>query len=362
MSRLKERAPLSVFKIAATYVGTVVGAGFASGQEVLQFFGQFRANGFWGLLLATVLFGVFGWAAMYYGMKLNARSHLEVIRYTGGKLMGTVVDYVITFFLFGAFTAMAAGAGAIFAEQFHWPAVLGSGVMVLITLLTVMLGLNGVITSISLVVPVLLGSVIGMAVWTVLDTKFYVNPVIGTIPAPAAVPFWPLAAVIYVSYNLVMSVAILAPMGARYRRPELLTMGAGLGAIGLGLGAAAIYLALAPNIPAAARFEIPMIYVAGKLNVVLRSLYSLVLLAEIYTTAVGSLFGFIARITSPEGPGARYYIVGASIAAFLASQLGFTTLVRTLYPAVGYAGLLLLFGLTYALFKGRKGPENQAGF
>lgn len=28
---------ISMFKVAATYIGTVVGAGFASGQEMLQF-------------------------------------------------------------------------------------------------------------------------------------------------------------------------------------------------------------------------------------------------------------------------------------------------------------------------------------
>jgi len=284
-------------------------------------------------------------------MRLNAGSHLEVIRYAGGKWIGTVIDYVITFFLFGVFAAMAAGAGAIFAEQFQWPAILGSGLMIVLTLLTVMMGLNGVIASISLVVPVLLGSLLVLVIWTVINTRFYLNPVISAVPATAAVPFWPLSAVIYVSYNLVMAVAVLAPMGAKYRRPELLGRGALLGGLGLGLGAAAIYLALAPNLPAAARFEIPMIYVAGQLSVWFTVFYSLVLLAEIYTTAVGSLFGFVARLSPAQTVRARYNIIGAGIAAFLASQLGFTTLVRTLYPAVGYAGLLLLLGLTYAWFR-----------
>ncbi|EGD49885.1 hypothetical protein TheetDRAFT_3307 [Thermoanaerobacter ethanolicus JW 200] len=31
------RKEISAFKVAATYIGTVVGAGFASGQEILQF-------------------------------------------------------------------------------------------------------------------------------------------------------------------------------------------------------------------------------------------------------------------------------------------------------------------------------------
>ncbi len=351
MLETEEKAHLSTLKIAATYIGTVVGAGFASGQEILQFFGHFGIMGFWGLLLAAALFGFFGWAVLDLGGKLQARSHLEVIRYAGGNWLGIALDYIITFFLFGAFTAMAAGAGAIFTEQFHWPAAAGSGILVLVTLITVMLGLNGVINSISLVVPILLGSVVGIGLWTVLATKFYLNPVIGMVPTPAAIPSWALAAVNYVSYNLVMAVAVLAPLGARYRRPELLVRGAILGGLGLGLGALMIFLALVPHLPAAARYQIPMIYVAGGLSPGLRIIYSLVLLAEIYSTAVGTLYGFIARLTSPEERKARLYLLGTGTAAFLAARLGFTTMVRTLYPAVGYAGLLLLFGLTYALVK-----------
>ncbi|HWI54630.1 MAG TPA: hypothetical protein VNT57_02985, partial [Desulfobacteria bacterium] len=173
MLKTEERASLSTFKIAATYIGTVVGAGFASGQEVLQFFGLFGFNGLLGLLLATVLFALFGWAVLDLGMRLNARSHLEVIYYAGGRWLGRLIDYVITFFLFGALTAMVAGAGAIFAEQFQWPALLGSVLMVVLTVVTVMMGLNGVINSISFVVPALLGAVIGIGVWNVISTGFF---------------------------------------------------------------------------------------------------------------------------------------------------------------------------------------------
>ena len=33
-----ENKKVTILKVAATYIGTVVGAGFASGQETLQFF------------------------------------------------------------------------------------------------------------------------------------------------------------------------------------------------------------------------------------------------------------------------------------------------------------------------------------
>jgi len=134
---------LSAFSIAATYLGTVVGAGFASGQEVLQYFSFFGPASFPALVLATLLFVFFGRIILDIGHRLNARSHLEIIRYAGGPWLGTAVDAIITFFLFGALTAMAAGGGAIFAEQFGLPAILGSALIIGAALATVLFGLRG---------------------------------------------------------------------------------------------------------------------------------------------------------------------------------------------------------------------------
>lgn len=351
MSQVKYKAKINVFQVAATYIGTVVGAGFASGQEVLQFFGYFGINGIWALALTTVLFVFFGWVILDLGMRLHATSHLPVIRYAGGKWVGTAVDYVITFFLFGALTAMAAGAGAIFAEQFGLPAVVGNAVMVLLSVLTVMMGLGGVVTAISFVVPLLLAAVLGISIWTLLSTPLNLA---AAVPGKPAVPFWPLSAVVYVSYNIVMAVAVLAPMGAQAEARETLKRGAIFGGVGLGIGALAILLALLANLPQAARFQIPMVYIAGRFTTTVQYIYSLVLFAEIYTTAVGNLYGFVARLTDVEAKKARLYIIVTGIAAFVASQMGFTTLVRILYPSVGYAGLLLLSGLIYGLFRERR--------
>ncbi|PKM87374.1 MAG: hypothetical protein CVU87_09755, partial [Firmicutes bacterium HGW-Firmicutes-12] len=112
---------ITAWKVAATYIGTVVGAGFASGQEVLQYFGYFGYGGILGLVIAGILFYYFGKQILILGKKLKAESHVPIIYYAGGKRIGKLLDYIITFFLFGAVTTMAAGAGAIFQEQFNLP-------------------------------------------------------------------------------------------------------------------------------------------------------------------------------------------------------------------------------------------------
>lgn len=345
---------ISTFKIAAAYIGTVVGAGFASGQEVLQFFGYFGLWGLAGIVLATLLFIFFGRIILFMGRELRADSHLPVILKAGGPWIGWIIDFVITFFLFGALTAMAAGAGAVFEEQFGWPSILGNGLMILASMSTVLLGISGIITAISFVVPLLMVAVLGICVLTVLNIGFEPGVLFWNAAEKAPVPFWPLSAVVYVSYNLVIAVAVLAPLGKAIADPVRLSRGALWGGLGLGLGAAAIMLALLVNMPRAGNFDIPMIFVSGRVSPLAQTLYSVVLFAEIYTTAVASLYGFTVRITSPGSPRMKWLVLGVSLLAFTASQFGFTSLVRVLYPAVGFAGLLLLGALTYRIIKPRR--------
>ena len=102
---------VSTLKVAATYIGTIVGAGFATGQEVLQFFTKFGVMGLVGIILATIMFILFGYIIIDLGNKLKAQSHLEIIKYSGGKVLGTIIDIIITFFLFGGLTAVTVLTG-----------------------------------------------------------------------------------------------------------------------------------------------------------------------------------------------------------------------------------------------------------
>ncbi|ACL69271.1 YkvI family membrane protein [Halothermothrix orenii] len=330
----------------------MVGAGFASGQEVLQFFGFYGLGGFGGLVLTIMLFVIYGYIILSLGREYRARSHLEVIRYAGGRWLSKVIDGVITFFLFGALTAMVAGSGAIFLEQFGIPSLWGNIAMIGASILTTLFGIGGVISAISFVVPLLLTGVFLATIASVIGAlPVNIADLHQALPGRAPVPHWALSSVVYASYNIVLAVAVLAPLGSRVNDKRKLKYGAIFGGVGLGLGAMFILLAILLNIPRVLEYEIPMIYVAGNFAPWFQLVYSGILLAEIYTTAVGNLYGFVARLTDPEGKKYRTYIILTGVAAFITSQLGFSNLVRYLYPAVGYAGLLLLGGLTLGMYR-----------
>lgn len=345
---------VSTLKVAATYIGTIVGAGFATGQEVLQFFSRFGFAGITGILLTTVLFIIFGYIIMDLGDELNAKSHLEIIKHTSGKFLGTIIDLIVTFFLFGALTAMLAGTGALFSQQFNIPSISGNILMAVITALTVLTGINGVINSISYVVPFLLTSVIGISLFAIFKTP----PDLSTMPPltgeeSGLITNWIMAAILYTSYNTIISVAVLGPLGVKAQNKKAIVNGAIFGGLGLGIGSIMIYLAISGSILEIAELEVPMTYIAGKISPVIQIIYAVILIAEVYTTAVGSLYGFAARIVDSDKSPVRSktIIVGTTILAFFASLLGFSNLVKYLYPLVGYGGIVLLICLVYGKFK-----------
>ena len=361
-----ERRGLSGVKIAMVYIGTVVGAGFATGQEILQFFLAFGISGAWGILVATALFIGYGILIMQLGLAAGAVSHREILSRIGGPIFCTVMDALIMFSLFGALTAMLAGTGALFGQEFGLSPAIGGLIMGALTALTVLRGLRGVIRAISGVVPFLLVSVLGICVFVLLDgglgsqmgdggrTQFAPTGLMGNW-------FW--AAVLYGAYNILLSAAVLAPLGAAADRRAILRGGA-LGGTLLGAASLMIYLALFRGLADMGAFEVPMLYLAGRISPLAGGLFALVLLAEIYTTAVGALYGFSARIAGPGdvGPGdaggrqnaaPTGLIVGATAAAFFASLLGFSNLVRYLYPLQGYGGVIFLAALLYAAWRGR---------
>lgn len=346
---------IKTWKVAATYIGTVVGAGFATGQEILQFFTRFGVMGLAGLIFTTIMFIIFGYLIMDLGNKLHASSHLEIIKYTSGNKLGIVIDLVITFFLFGSFSAMIAGTGALFTQQFNLPSVLGNILMSTLAAVTVLTGINGVINSISLVVPFLMAAVISTSIFSFINAPPDISAA-ANISSSGLINNWFLAAVLYVSYNIIISIAVLGPLGREAKNKKSVKNGAILGGLGLGLGSVMIYLSLSGNIPEIETLEVPMIYISGKISYSMQFYYSIILIAEIYTTAIGSLYGFVSRITSFQNNSinSRLVVLIVTITALLASQFGFSNIVKYFYPLVGYCGIVLLMCLIYSKFFGNK--------
>ncbi len=347
----KPTGPITSWHIAATYIGTVVGAGFASGQEILQFFAAFGGWGLLGIVVASLGFALLGAFILYLGQRLQTRSHHPIFMHTCGPVLGRFIDALVTLFLFGAMVVMLAGVGAIFREHLGLPAAWGVAGTMVLALLTVLYGLSGVMAANTVIIPVMVILILGISTYSLNHHGLIIADLAFTAPGLAAAPHWLLAALLYISYNLILSVPVLAPMGKAAPNPGVLVKGALVGGLVLGLLSMMLTLVQMAHFPKIAHYQVPMLYVVRPYSEALRISFALVLWAEIFTTLIADLYGFATRLSQCRGWSYRWTAAGSLLTAASFSGIGFSTLVGTLYPLLGYTGLIFLLGLLVRLGK-----------
>lgn len=335
-----------VLQIASTYMGTIVGAGFATGQEILQFFTRF---GYWGtftIALSTVLFIWLGTKMMLIASEIRAKSYEDLNKSLFGDKYGRLISHFMLVVLLGVTAVMLAGAGTIFYE--HWNISYQSGLLITIAACYFLLrkGMNAILTVNAIVVPIMLL----FTALIMIDTfqtpgadKFYKLSSDYSIWAAWASPF------LYTAFNLSMSQAVLVPLGSEIRDRKLIIAGSWVGGIGIGFMLLAGHIALSVHMPGIQQFAIPMGGIARQLGPSVQFIYIFIIFAEIFTTLIADIYGLTLQLHE-RLKWARSLIVLLILAiCYVASQIGFGTLLSTLYPLFG----LISFGWLILIIRKR---------
>ncbi len=346
--------------LAGAYIGIIVGAGFASGQEVLQFFTHFGVYSIPGVLLATVLFAFLGMQIVQLGSHFQTVSHKQVIYHICGQYVGLAVDILITFFLFGVTVVMVAGAGSIFQQQFGIPAIVGSLIMTVITIVTLLLDIKKIMHLISMITPFLLAIMIVIAGYSFFTMDYSFSEIGQYADASsAAASNWIVGSLLYVSYNIAAGIAMLTVMGGTLKNKKEAGWGGIIGGIGLGVLLFLINIGMMADMPGIQGVEMPTLYLANEISPWLGNILSVVLLGMVYNTAVGMLYAFTARFIPAETKMFKGAVAGVGVLAFLASFIGFITLVGTVYPVTGYLGFVIIGAVIVSWVRSRKSEKTM---
>lgn len=329
---------LSILNISATFIGTVVGAGFASGQEVLRFFGRYEVWGLFGVGVSAMLFILFGYILLFLGYSKGWDSYNELMTDLFGKGIGTAIDFILTIFLFGLSSVMAAGAGAVFYQYAHIPKAFGIGLTLLLAYIVVKSGLKRITGINILVVPLLIIFIFGVAFLTTNGNEIAKLPKTG---GPLATN-WLVSSVLYVSYNIALALGIILPLGKQANNKTEIIMGAVLGGVILGLLLLAIDLSLLSMPKSYLKSEIPLLRTVTNYWL-FKVTFAFVLWAEIFTTLISTSFAFLHRIAKLYSN--KYCYLFFWIAIFFFSQVGFSKLIGILYPFFGFVCLAILIKL-----------------
>ncbi|MDY0394541.1 hypothetical protein ACFSMW_07835 [Virgibacillus halophilus] len=346
-------------EIAGAYIGLLVGAGFASGQEVMQFFTSFGWGGLIGTGIATLLFAFLGVQIMQIGSRLQTVSHRDVIYHICGKYIGTGIDILVTFFLFGVATVMLAGSGSIFQQQFSISPVVGALILTVLVILTLCLNVKKVISIISMITPLLLVLIFVITLYSVFTNHTDLGKLSDAADQQSAAPNWLMGGLLYVSYNIAAGISMLAIIGGTVKEKKVASLGGLLGGLGLGLLLFLINLALFMNADKIQGADMPTLLLATDLSPVTGFLMTIALLGMIYNTAVGMLYAFTARFVQPGTRKFKGSVVLVCLLSFCVSFIGFIQLVGSVYPVTGYLGFILIVAILFAWIKGSKDKHSE---
>ena len=328
---------ISIAKVAGVYTAIILGAGFASGQELLQYFVMYGNYGFAGFLFSGVVFAVVGWAVLDICLKQRFTDYRQLIGYLLGERLGHVTEYVIAAFLLVLFATMLAAGGAAMRQAYHMPfmaGVLGIGVLCLFTFL---FDVNGIVKINAILAPFMLVGGIFIGLYAFLN--MYVSS-FSTHVQPTAARNWVTGATLYASYNIITAISVLASLHSVVSSKAIAKWGGILGGVCMTLLGICMALPLFLSYNQIHALQIPMLHIAQHYGKPMELLYLLILLAAIFTTAASNGFALLEWLAPKINVPSLMLKAGVVLVAVGFSELGFSTFVSSVYPIFGYVGFL----------------------
>ena len=238
-----KKTNLNFLNVALMFVGAIMGAGFASGREIWQFFGVFGKQGRVGILLIAVMFVVLGMMTAYLARILGTNDMGRIIAPGGNPKIENFVSWFMAIMLFTVLINMTAAGGALLYQNFGISRLVGGVLIGVLVVLTVLGEFERISRVFRYIMPVLFAAVVLISFLAILADLGTSATGETVKPSPIA-GNWILAACLYISYNILAMIPIVATSSVNAKTEKAALLGSGLGGIFLGVLAFTIVMAL----------------------------------------------------------------------------------------------------------------------
>lgn len=151
----------NVIKAICVIIGTILGAGFASGKEIYIFFNQYGRSGIIGIIVASILTGIIIYKVLLQIGKMNVKNYNDYMEKMNiHPKIKEVLNIIINIFLLMSFYVMIAGFCAYFKQEFNLPNLVIATIVSLMCYITFMNKIEGVTKINTILIPFLIGMVI----------------------------------------------------------------------------------------------------------------------------------------------------------------------------------------------------------
>ncbi len=328
-----------IFLVTFLIIGTIIGAGFASGKEIVTFFGDTPPPMI--ALFCAILTFLFCAIFLFVGKKCKSDEVGEV----NVKLFGKLNILPTTFMLFNSLvslSAMLAGANAVM-ESVLPLSPLYAILLSILSALVVYRGIDGLYKANAVIVPFLIIAIISVC-------AFAINCPVTLSPTPLTL----VNALTYMTMNGMLAASVLTTVSDLSAKQIIL---ASLFSAII-VGALVLLITLALCSTAVSNFAMPLLEIAKRQGTVPFVLTTLVTISAIFTTAItahNSLTAYLNSFTKSRKASTAIPV----IVAFFVSNIGFEKVVNAFYPVVGILGLIFLLSCVVYLIKTLKRPSSK---
>lgn len=337
--------------VAFAFVGVVVGAGFATGQEIFQFFTSHGSYSIAGIIVTGLIITLAGVFVLNTGFTIQSHNHSESIQYYLHPMIARIFDIILTLFLFSLAMIMTAGGASTIHESFGLPYWLSSLLLVLFILMTLFLKFERLITVLGMVTPFL------VIVVSIIAIYYFIT---GDVNFSAANRFnkqhglslgWWFDGLNYASLQIAAAFSFLSVMGGRMQHRQSALWGGILGGIIITLLLLMVNLGLVTEFEHIQSVALPTLLLANHISPLLGTMMSIIMILVIYNTIVGLMYAFASRFTEPFTKGYFVLIIAMAIVTFICTFIGFISLIGKVFPIMGLFGFILLIPILYQGFK-----------
>ena len=316
----------------------VVGAGFASGREITDYFLLYGERWKTGIAVSGALFFVYTFAASYIIGKNSIKSYGVYLDTIMGKRLAMFTEYVSGTFFAAMFYAMLSATGAVAEEMLSMPYIYGVIIMAAASAVIITGGMRAMEYISVIIVPILIAGI--CLIGAKSEPKIYIGGNGGSVV---------LSAVIYVSYNTITAAAIMVKEEKTGKANGIVTgilCAAAMTVMGYIIGNTIL------SFDNAYKSELPFA-AAANIKYGNMLLYGAIFIAAVLTTAVCNGSAAADFIVEKTGINKNVVVILLCAVSPIFSAVAFSDFVSKIYMLFGFIGVFqLLFTILY-LFKRR---------
>lgn len=116
----------NILSVVCGYAAAVIGAGFASGQEIISFFVKYGKYSIIGVLLSCIIFSVFAYAVLSVCVEKNIETYSDYLNNFFRHNIRKIVEIITLLFAISTVCVMTACAGEMFFILFGIKKIFGA--------------------------------------------------------------------------------------------------------------------------------------------------------------------------------------------------------------------------------------------